>query len=158
MLHITCHDPPCSSHVSLQIQHPHSVHQSGHFKPTLHTMVALSESINRLDAVLSSPTSSTSVTSAASRSQLTPLLTTALKKVHDAIEGHIQMALAPSAAPSTSKDMTTAAQPPDALSTSAKTTVYRVKSSTTGMSPQAPAFGIVGGTRGNIRGPQCSVM
>lgn len=36
--------------------------------------------------------------------------------------------------------------------------IYRLKSLTIGLSVQAPALGIVGGTKGNIRGPQCCVI
>lgn len=156
MLHISCHVYPCNSYVSLQLQSRCSIHTS--LDTPLHTMAALSKLINLPDVVMSLSTSSPSATSATSPSKVISPLAAALEHIYDATQDHVQMALAQYISPPTSRDTTATAQILNARSTSTRTTTYRLESSATGLSVQAPDFGIVGGIKGNIRGPQCCIM
>jgi hypothetical protein len=121
-------------------------------------MAALSELITLPDAVMFLSIPSPSITSPTGPSKVTPSLAVPLENVHNATDNYFQMALAPSTVPSASQDMTATSQVLDARSTSTRATMYRLKPATTGLSLQASALGIVGGTKGNIRGPQCCVM
>lgn len=154
MVHISNHDP--LSFPTFEFRN--RINSLDVFTSLTYAMAAPFEPIHLLDAMLSQPSSSIPVTSAAGRSERTSLPATALETAHAAIKNHAHTIPAQKATSSGSRAATVTIEGHDAPGTKGRTTAYRLRSSTTRISVQTPALRIVGGTKGNIRGPQCTVM
>lgn len=105
-----------------------------------------------LEVVVPFPIAFTAFTSATRPLHSTTVPAIAPDNVHDTIEDHSQTALVPS----TSTEPITNIQHTHGASAMQNVSWY--KSPPIALSMQSPAVAIVGGTKGNIRGPQCTVM